>query len=131
MVELAAELLVAGRSDLEITANLLEKGFKGSASDALMVIAEGYQEIARRFEGANERVAWHVAARLHVYKLALEIHAYDQARLVLADLARIEGLYDLAKSGPVGDGDEAGDDENDEDGIPSINDIEFPTQPVQ
>jgi len=62
------------------------------------LIAAGLHHLAQDLtsSSAEDRLAWHVETRRHLYQMALSIHDYNTCRQILADLAKLEGLYPKA-----------------------------------
>jgi hypothetical protein len=83
-------MLLSGCTQAKITEGLAKEGYD---DDPTILIAAAYAEIANRHELVDDRMAFHLEARRHLLLEAITQCKIDQARMILADLAKLEGLY--------------------------------------
>ncbi|MCP4897599.1 MAG: hypothetical protein GY906_11560 [bacterium] len=115
LIDTVAKLILSGFTENEITISLREQGAADLDPELLIAAAQG--EILTRQPDCDERLAWHLEARRNVLAEAIATHKLDQARMVLADMAKLEGLYaeDHKKS--------AGEDDRLAEGHPYLDDV--------
>ncbi len=116
MVDKVVDMLVEGCTQTKIAEGLVKAGFD---ADPTILIAAAYAEISSRHEVIDDRLAFHLEARRHLLLEAITHHKIDQARMILADLAKLEGLYP-----PPGEPAQTGDQRKDDPAFADVSTIE-------